>query len=360
MVKFVDLLFFVMLIMSTSISIFIYRTTTVSRKPFHKVYSEISSSEVKQNEKINLIEGLHNYLNDYSEEQILFDNLDFYMKRESVFWYDIFFSVSFTLIFFLVLGSNLPDAAKILLIFSTNTIIILLTTSTHSFLCRKLEICYPGRKSMGYVAANLARKNALIIFNSLILFSILLISFTLFVVTMTNERSTIQLFDSMISGISAFDVESINGNRFSLSTLFFTLAIGGTVVFSITNSHLKQKGKINEELHKQIVIYEKWFEENEKSLSVKLEDIFNKNVLTDFYSAVDTLSIKLNVRDFRRLKAPIQRFYSIVALITISYFTAILTVIAPSSFMNLLFLLFTICCGSFIFYAYKIFKDYSS
>jgi hypothetical protein len=348
-----------MLIMSTSISIYIYRKTTVSRKPFHKVYSEISNPEVKQNEKINLIVSLHNYFNDYSEEQILFDNLDFYMK-ESIFWYDIFFSVSFTLIFFLVLGSNLPDAVKILLIFSTNTIIVLLTTSVHSFLCGKSRICYTGRKSLGYVAANLARKNALIIINSLILFSILLVLFTLFVVTMIDKQSTIQLFNLIISGISTFDVESINGNRFSLSMIFFTLAIGGTVVFSITNSHIKQKGKIKEELHKQIIIYEKWFEENEESLSVKLEDIFNITVLTDFYNAVTALSLNLNIRDFRRLKAPIQRFYSIVALITISYFTAILTVIAPPIFMNFLFLLFTVCCGSFIFYAYKVFKDYSS
>jgi hypothetical protein len=177
---------------------------------------------------------------------------------------------------------------------------------------------------------------------------------------MTDKQSTIQLFNLIISGISTFDVESINGNRFSLSMIFFTLAIGGTVIFSITNSHIKQKGKITEELHKQINIYEKWFEENEKFLSVKLEDLLNKTVISNFYNAVDALSVKLNVRDFRRLKAPIQRFYSIVALITISYFTAILTVIAPPSFMNLLFLLFTICCGSFIFYAYKIFKDYSS
>jgi hypothetical protein len=359
MVKYVDLIFFLMLIMSTSISIFIYRTTTVSRKPFNKVYSEISNPGVKKNEQINLIEGLHNYLNDYSEEQILFDNLDFYM-RESVFWYDIFFSASFTLIFFLVLGSNLPDIIKILLIFFTNTTIILLFTSIHSFLCGESRICSTGRKSLGYIAANLAKKNALIIINSLILFSIFLVLFTLFVVTMTDKQSTIQLFNLIISGISTFDVESINGNRFSLSMIFFTLAIGGTVIFSITNSHIKQKGKITDELHKQINIYEKWFEENEKFLSVKLEDLLNKTVISNFYNAVDALSVKLNVRDFRRLKAPIQRFYSIVALITISYFTAILTVIAPPSFMNLLFLLFTICCGSFIFYAYKIFKDYSS
>ncbi|MDQ1253327.1 MAG: hypothetical protein QG646_2482 [Euryarchaeota archaeon] len=153
---------------------------------------------------------------------------------------------------------------------------------------------------------------------------------------------------------------SINGNRFSLSTLFFTLAIGGTVIFSITNSYLKQKGKINEVLHKQISIYEKWFEENEKSLSVKLGEVFNKKTLAEFYDAVDVLSAKLNVNDFRRLRAPIQRFHSIVVLITVSYFTAILTVIAPSNFIDLLFLLFTICCGSFIFYAYKIFNDHSN
>jgi hypothetical protein len=359
MVKFVDLLLFLMLIISTSISIYIFRTTTVSRKPFYKIYSEISDPKTKQNEKINLIEGLHNYLNDYSEEQILFDNLELY-KKESVFWYNIFFAVSFTLIFFLLLGSNLPNTIKAFLAFSSNTIIILLTTSIYSSICQELGIYQTKRKSLTYTAVSLAKKNFLIIVNSLILFSIFLALFTLFVVTLTDKESTIQLFNLMISGISAFDVESINGNRFSLSTIFFTLAIGGTVVFSTTNNHLKQKGKIDEELHKQITIYERWFEENEKFLSVKLENIFKKNALKDFHNAVDVLSMKLNVKDFRRLKAPVQRFYSIIALITISYFAAIFTVIAPPSFMNFLFLLFAICCGSFIFYAYNIFKDYSS
>jgi hypothetical protein len=57
---------------------------------------------------------------------------------------------------------------------------------------------------------------------------------------MIDQQSTIQLFNLIISGIST------------------------TVIFSITNSHVKQKGKINEELYRQIDIYEKWFKENEQ------------------------------------------------------------------------------------------------
>lgn len=360
MIKYVDLLLFLFLIISTSISIFIFRTTTVSRKPFHKIYSKILNPEITHYKKISLIEGLHDYLNDYSEEHILFDNLKFY-KNNSILWYDIFFTVSFTLIFFLSLGSKFPDAAKVFLIFFTNTIIILLMTNiVNLFKCRELGIYRAKRKSIVYTAANLTKKNVLIIVNSLILFSIFLALFTLFRITFRDGESTIQLFNLMISEISAFDLESINGNRLSLSELFFTLAISGTVIFSIINSHLKQKGKINEELHKQIIIYEKWFEENEKFLSIKLEDLFNKNALMDFNRAVDAISIKLRVKDVKRLKAPIQRFYSLIVLIIISYFTAIFTIIAPSRFMNYLFLFFTICCGSFIFNAYKIFKDYSN
>jgi hypothetical protein len=163
----------------------------------------------------------------------------------------------------------------------------------------------------------------------------------------------------MISEIRAYDIESINGNRFSLSELFFTLAISGTVIFSIINSHLKHKGKVNEELSRQINIYENWYKENKRSLSIKLADFFNKSALIDFYKAVDSLSTKFVVKDFKMLKAPIRRFYSLIVLIIISYLTAIFTAIAPASFMNYLFLFFMICCGSFIFNAYNIFKDYS-
>ena len=248
-----------------------------------------------------------------------------------------------------------------LLIFFTNTLIIFIYEYTFDlFQFRKLTISDKRRKRSIYTLANLAKKNALIIVNSLILFSFFLALFTLFIVTLKNGESTIQLFNLMISEIRAYDVESINGNRFSLSTLFFTLAISGTVIFSITSSHLKQKGKINEELYKQIPVYIQWFEENEKFVSIKLEEIFNKNALIDFYDAVYSLSIKLGTNDFKRLKAPIQRFYSIIVLIIISYFTAIFTVIAPSNFMDYLFLFFTICCGAFIFNAYEIFKEYSN
>ena len=144
-----------------------------------------------------------------------------------------------------------------------------------------------------------------------------------------------------------------------MSELFFTLAISGTVIFSIINSHLKHKGKINEELNKQIYIYENWYKENEKSLSIKLANILNKNALMDFYKAVDTLCTKFVVKDFKMLKAPIRRFYSLIVLIIISYLMAIFTVIAPPRFMNYLFLFFIICCGLFIFNAYNIFMDYS-
>lgn len=176
---------------------------------------------------------------------------------------------------------------------------------------------------------------------------------------MRDGESTINLFNLMISDIGTYDIESINGNRFSLSVLFFTLAISGTVIFSIINSHLKHKGKINEELNKQITIYDNWYRENEKILLIKLKEIFNKSALIDFYRAVDDLSIKFRVKDFKMLKAPVQRFYTLIALIIISYLTAIFIVIAPSSFLNYLFLFFIICCGLFIFNAYNVFKDYS-
>lgn len=348
-----------MLVISTSISLFIFRKTSISRNSFHKIYSAISNPEIKHDEKIKFIEVLHDYLNDYSEEQILLDNVIIF-KRESVFWYDIFFVISFSVIVFLTLSSNIPDVAKVFLIFTTNTIFRLLASNTiDSFLCGKSGICHVKRKSVAHTATNLARKNSLIIINSLILFSILFSSFILFLVTLRDGESTIQLFNVMISEISTYDIESINGNRFSLTELFFTLALSGTVVFSIINSHLKHKVKINEELNKQISIYENWYILNEKSLSIKLDDIFNKNAIMEFYRAVDVLYKKFDVRDFKTLKAPIRRFYSIIVLIVISYFSAIFTVIAPSRFMNYLFLFFVICCGLFIYNAYNIFKDYS-
>lgn len=356
MVNLADLLIYLLFIISTLISVFIFQKI-IARKSFYKTYSRISTS-VKQNEIIYMIKNLQDYLNNYSEEQILFDNLNF-CKKEIVFWYNIFFVSSFTLIFFLVFYSNLPDEVKWLLILITNTIIISLIMILYSFICKRLRICHIRRKSLARILWNIAIKNSIIIIVSITIFLIFIAVFSLFLSTLIDENSTIQLFSTTISEISTYRIESINGNRFSLSALFFTLAIGGTVVFSITSSHLKQKEKINEELSKQINMYEKWFEENKQFLSVKLKNIFDKDTLIAFYNAVDVLSIKLNVKDFRKLKDPVQRYYSIITVIIVSYFMAILTVIAPSNFMNFLFFIFVVCCGLFIFYTYKIFNDYS-
>lgn len=356
---FVDLFFFLTLIISTSISIFIFRSISVSGKPFHKIYSAISSPEVKQDEKIKLIEGLHDYLDDYSEEQILFHNLEF-LKKEGIFWYDIFFALSFTIIVFLTINSKLPDIIKVFLIFLGNTLIRLLTENAiYSFLCRKIGMCHVKTIHLVHKAISLAKKNTLIILNSLILFYIFSSLFILFIEMLREGESTIQFFNLTISEIRAYNIGSINENRFSLSALFFTLAISGTVVFSIINTHIKHKRKINEELNKQIYTYGNWYKEYEKVLSIKLEDIFNKTALISYYKAVDVLPIKLGVRDFKILKAPTRRFYSQIVLIFISFFTAIFTVFAPSSFINYIFLFFIICCGSFILNAYKIFKDYT-
>jgi len=149
MFKFVDLLFFLMLIIYTSISIFIFRSNTVSRKPFSKIYSLVSNHEIQHDEKIKLIEGLHDYLINYSEEQILFDNLKIFNK-ESVFWYDVFFVISFPIIFFLTLSSKLPEAVKVLLIFISNTIIRLFVSNTIDFfLCKRLGMCHVHRQELG-------------------------------------------------------------------------------------------------------------------------------------------------------------------------------------------------------------------
>lgn len=356
---FVDLLFFLMLITSTSISIYIFRSISVSGKSFHKIYSAIISPEIRQDEKIKLIEGLHDYLDDYTEEQILFHNLEFF-KKGGVFWYDISFALSFTIIVFLTLSSKLPDIAKVALIFLANTLIRLLTERTvYSFLCRKIGMCHVKTIHLVHKAISLVKINTLIILNSLILFYIFSSLFILFIGMLRAGESTVQFFNLTISEIHAYDIGSISGNRFSLSALFFTLAISGTVIFSIINTHLKHKRKINEELNKQITTYENWYKEYEKILSIKLEDIFNKTAMISFYKAVDVLSIKLGVTDFKMLKAPIRRFYSQIVLIFISFFSAIFTVIAPSGFMNYIFLFFILCCGSFILNAYNIFKDYT-
>lgn len=352
-----DLLIYLLFIISTSISIFIFQKIK-ARKSFCKTYSKISSAEVKQNETIYIVENLQDYLNNYSEEQILFDNLNF-CKKEFVFWYDIFFVVSFTLIFFSIVYSNLPDEIKWLLMFITNAIIMSLIMILYSFICKRLRVCPIRRKSLASTLWNITIKNIIIITMSITIFIISVTTLSLFLSTLIDENSTVQLFATAISEISAYHLESINGNRFSLSALFFTLAIGGTVVFSITNFHLRQKEKINEELSKQINIYEKWFEENKQFLSIKLKNIFNKDTLIVFYNAIDVLSVKLGVKDFRKLKDPVQRYYSIIMVITVSYFMAILTVIVPSNFMNFLFFIFVVCCGLFIFYTYKIFNDYS-
>lgn len=54
----------------------------------------------------------------------------------------------------------------------------------------------------------------------------------------------------------------------------------------------------------------------------------------DFRNAVGALVVELKIKDLRKLKAPVQRFHSIKALITFSYSAATFTIVAPNFYFK--------------------------
>jgi hypothetical protein len=400
MINFIDLFVILVLIFSTVVSSLVLESFQY-KKSFSQINEILSNCETTKSNKIKTLRNLHDYLEDKTDRQIMLDNFQFkhfQFKRKNINLYNILLIVIIPLNTYIVLKQGLPENVKAYLVFFTPSIITLMLLGVYFLTlelkhlsieieCKKfreiyyvlenlvflvtefLSHCrefYPSktlkrlRKSIE-ICASIFLKVFLLVLITLLIFWFLLYLCILIITTYINKDITIQLFNTLISFVSSHEIiELTNGMQFSLSTLFFTLAISGTVIFSINQIYLAQKQELENKLSMKLEDYIEWYDQNKLALDLSIIDSFDENKRNKFNDALTELRSKLSDSTIKNLKVPIKNYQNFIHLIIISYFMGIVTILFPINLMSFVFVCFCIASFTFIVLAYQIFCDYKS
>lgn len=394
MINFTDFCIIILLIISMIISYLILQSFQY-KKSFFQINQILSSSETIEGSKIKILRNLHDYLEDKTDKQIMLDNFQFKCKYIRYFYYFLLIVIPLTTYTFL--NQGLSESIKPYIIFFTPSVIILIFLSIYFLLLEFIHISmeikrrklfdrhyiledfifyfadllfqcrefHPSKilKKLGKVIEvyiSIFVKSYLLIFATTTIFLLLLNFYLLVINGDISKDATIEIFNKLILYVSSYKITESDSIQFSISTLFFTLAISGTVIFSINQSFLNQKRELENKLSNKFQDYVNWYSKNKLVLDLSIIDSFSENKRYKFNDALIELRSKINDPATKRLKMPVKRYESFIYLIFASYFGGIFTILFPITFMNFIFACFCIASIIFIVLAYQIFCDYKS
>jgi len=234
---------------------------------------------------------------------------NFHLKRKNIeYWSKIFLVIFVPLIIYIPLKCDLPKNTQAFLIFFALGIVISALLGFYFVICKILGVTHIQIKNLFGIMSSIFIKNFLIVFVTLTFFMLLRYLYIL-----VDKYAAIELLEKVIPSVSSSKMtDSVYGIRFSLSSLFFTLAIGSTVIFSIINHYLIDKKRMEEELATQLEVYRKWYDKYENKekaiLYLKVSDALNVDKLNKFYYAMTELRSGLNVYSIKKLRIRIQRY----------------------------------------------------
>lgn len=395
MINFTDIVIIILLIFSTIVSSFILELFQY-KKPFSQINEMLSNSETTKGNKIKTLRNLHDYLENKTDRQIMLDNFQF--KRKNIkYLYNFLLAGIIPLTTYTFLNQDLPENIKVYLVFFSPSIIILIFLGIYFFTlelkhlsikikrttfceryyiledfvffvtellshCRKFHLSKTLKRlgKLIEICASIVLKIFLLVLITMTIFWVLLYFCVLIIDILINKNATIEIFNTLISYVSSHKItESTNGIKFSLSTLFFTLAISGTVIFSINQIYLAQKQELENKLSMKLEDYIKWYYQNKSVLDLSIVDSLSENKRNKFNDALIELRSKLNDPTIKKLKTPVKNYKSFINLIVISYFMGIVTVFVPVDIINFIFVFFCMSSIIFIVLAYQIFCDYT-
>ena len=220
-----DLFIIILLVISTVISVFIFNPFH-HKKSFFQINEELSDSETIKFSDVKVLGSLHDYLEDKTNEQIMVNN--FHFKRKNIeYWYRISLVILVPLIIYTILKCDSSKNIETLLIFFALSIVMSVLLSIYFIVCKILGVTHIQLKSLIGIILSIFIKNFLLIFITLTLFLLLLYLYIL-----VDKHAAIELLNAVISNVSSSEItDSIDGIKFSLSSLFFTLAIGIPLFF---------------------------------------------------------------------------------------------------------------------------------
>lgn len=319
---------------------FILFTIFENKYSFLKIYSDLIS---KPKQQIKILNKLIRNLN-YSNEELAIYNMGSYKKIPYKFIYSLFIFTSTLLsIFFtfsILTKFNITGLTLVIFIFLVPTFIvsipmIFIISKFRNF---EIEINFNNLKHILY---NLVK----IIF---IIYSIVIIYL---IGLYFNSVDFNGLF--LTSGLNkAITFDSIDGNQLSLAGIFFTLAMGGTIVFSVLKKQHEQINKLEMKFSELNKIYCGWIEENNENIS------FDFKSIKEFNIALNDLRDRIELNKIFELKEPVRLFEIFIFLIMTYYFMGFLTIVDTGLFINYYFLIGLSLLIPYFLILFMIFKYY--
>ena len=329
----------------------------IYNKSFYQIYSALSKPNQTNEKKMQIIDRLYAYIREYSNEEILIFNFRF-NRFKSHHWYSAIIIIIVSIILMLVI-------IKLELSLSSAFSIVLLIFIGYFFLIFFILMDFDKLIFNKAHIQNIVR----ILFNLLffrvgfvlIIFFACLLSLLVMLNKFVELKPNTSFFDVFALYVNHGGLESISSNQFSLAGLFFTFAIGGTIIFSVTSRYLTQKKKTDEILLKDAEKYEKWFENNKYNVSFNFHDIIkvDSGKIKCYHQALFDLRSELNIDGYIKSIHPVKRYEFFCFLVFGMYVLGISTLLLNQSFINLLFIIFILFSFLFMLLIYYIFRDYS-
>lgn len=342
-------IFLIVLFIISGLITFVVLSNFIYKKSFNQIHDKLLKSNQTDEKRIIIIKNLYEYIQEYSDEQILIFNFRF-NRFKSNHWYSLIFVIIIIIYILAMIKFELSSYIGVSIIF----LICIGYLFPIIFIWMRFDRA--SIRNIVNVFPLIFLRTAVVLAS--IVFCILLL---LMILIQFMEPKSITSFFDMFTPYINHGLESISNNQLSLAGFFFTFAIGGTIIFSVTSEYLKQKRKVRKMLSEDAIKFENWFVINECNISFDFHDITktNSDKIKGYQQALSNLRSELNSDRFYELILPMRRYKLLRSSIFGMYFMGILTLILAQPFINLLFYIFIILSLLFMGLIYINFKDYS-
>ena len=342
-------IFLIVLFIISGLITFVVLSNFIYKKSFNQIHDKLLKSNQTDEKRIIIIKNLYEYIQEYSDEQILIFNFRF-NRFKSNHWYSLIFVIIIIIYILAMIKFELSSYIGVSIIF----LICIGYLFPIIFIWMRFDRA--SIRNIVNVFPLIFLRTAVVLAS--IVFCILLL---LMILIQFMEPKSITSFFDMFTPYINHGLESISNNQLSLAGFFFTFAIGGTIIFSVTSEYLKQKRNVSKMLSEDAIKFENWFVSNECNISFDFHDItkINSDKIKGYQQALLNLRSELNFDCFYKLILPMRRYKLLRSSIFGMYFMGILTLILAQPFINLLFYIFIILSLLFMGLIYINFKDYS-
>ncbi|MDO9516922.1 MAG: hypothetical protein Q7J10_02625 [Methanosarcinaceae archaeon] len=348
-------IFVIILLIISGLITFAVLSNLIWKKSFHQIYDKLSKPNQTKEKKIQIINRLYDYIREFTNEEILIFNFRF-NRFKSNHWYSITFVAILIIFISAIILLELPHSNLILIVF-----LIYIGYFFPIIYIRvrfnKLEYNKASFKDILYMLNLLFLKITLtvLIFCACILFILIMLN------QLIKLEPNTSFFDVFAPYVNYGLLKSIRSSQLSLAGFFFTFAIGGTIIFSVTHKYMTHKKNIDEILLKDAEKYETWFKNNKYNVSFNLYDIIkiDSDKIKGYHQALFDLRSELNIDGYIKFIHPVKRYELFCLLVIGLYLLGILTLLLDEIFINLLFFIFILLSFLFLLLIYYIFRDYS-